>query len=68
MADKNKEVIIAYLEDAREQWLESRAGAERAGHMSAALNSIEDQDMEYINTLLDEFNALGSLAVNNASL
>lgn len=61
-----KEVVISYLETARETWLESRHNADRAGHNSAALNALETRDMAAIGTLLDELQTIGAMAVEHS--
>jgi hypothetical protein len=52
------EVVMAYLERARELWLPTRDRAARDDHMNAQLNASEGIAMERINRLLDELNAL----------
>lgn len=54
---------MSYLEQARENWLTARDSAERAGHMSAALNALEAETMGTVDNLLDELSALGATAI-----
>ena len=63
MSEKDKQITISYLEEARENWLIAKASAERAGYMSSALNNLEGQCMEIVDGLLDELIELGGLAV-----
>ena len=58
-----KQVVHAYLEQARENWMDARDSAERAGHMSAALNGLEAETMGTLDRLLEELHALGAVAV-----
>lgn len=60
---KEKEVILAYLEVARDDWLIARETAERAAHGNASFNAAETKSMGTIDKLLDELNALGAVAV-----
>ncbi len=54
-----KEVVTAYLQREREEWLPHYRRAMRDGRMNAQLNAEADAFIPKINSLLDE---LGSLA------
>jgi len=60
-----REVTLAYLERRRADWLPLYRRAERDGRMNASLNAEADHAFEPIDKLLDEFNALGGVAVSN---
>lgn len=63
MENKEQQVTVSYLEQARLDWLQAKAAAERAGHMSAALNNLEAESMGRVDALLEELHALGSVAL-----
>jgi len=58
-----REVITAYLERERVDWLSARARAERSGHMNASANEAEAKSMRQIDALLEELHAIGGQAV-----
>lgn len=60
---KEKQVVLSYLEQARENWLTARGSAERADHMNARLNNLEADSMGIIDGLLEELHALGGVAI-----
>jgi len=63
MENKEQEVTVSYLEQARLDWLDAKAAAQRAGNMSAALNTLEAESMIRLNALLEELHTLGSVAL-----
>lgn len=63
---RERQTVLSYLEQARENWLTARDSAERAGGMSAALNGLEAEAMGTVDRLLEELSALGSTAINAA--
>jgi len=62
---KEKQIVLSYLEVARENWLTARDSAERAGHMSAALNNLESETLGIVDGLLEELHALGRIAIQS---
>ena len=60
-----KEVVVAYLERARELWLPHHQRAERAGGNNAEANRDASDAFKPIDRLLDE---LGRLGVKNGTV
>lgn len=60
-----REVVTAYIERERAQWLPLHRRATRDGRMNASLNAEADAAFEPIDKLLDELNRLGGVAVSN---